>query len=129
MDWKEEFMSAIGPFDPAELDFKKAHALIAQNFPKYLYRFRKMSGYEVDNLDADCVWLTSPLKYNDPFDSAVTFSPERLASALHGDKNPAKTVFRILSKLSPAIAAINLDEVMKPLFDEMIENFSAGRCH
>jgi len=117
-------MSAIGPTDPAAMNIKKALVLTQQNLPKSLFRYRKLSDCELDNLIRDCIWLTSPIKYNDPFDSAVTFSPERISEALHGDRDPIKTVIRHFSRLSPAIAAIDFDKLLAPLFDDMIQKFS-----
>lgn len=117
-------MAAIGPTDPAAMDIKKALSLTQQNFPKSLFRYRKLSDYELDNLIRDCVWLTSPIKYNDPFDSAVTFSPERLGKALYGNRDPIQAVIKLFSKLCPAIGAIDFDRVLTPAYDDMIQNFS-----
>lgn len=124
MDWKDELMNALGPVDPANLNIEKALGIVEQHLPKCLYRYRKFSKYELDNLETDCVWLTSPIKYNDPFDSAVTFSPERLSSALHGNMDPIKAVIRFFSRMCPAIAAIDFNKVLAPLFDDMVQNFS-----
>jgi hypothetical protein len=48
-----------------------------QHIPSHLYKFRTFSVQHLDALNRGVLWMSSPDKFNDPFDTTVYFDPGR----------------------------------------------------
>jgi len=83
--WKQQFLDALNPTDTGRPDIERAMVLKARHLPSRLYRYRPIGRHSLDDLRNDTVWLTSPDKYNDPYDSALTLAGERLLPAVAGE--------------------------------------------
>jgi hypothetical protein len=83
MCWIDEFVDCLDKNDSSLLEIDKAFLIKEQHIPNKLYKFRCIYDYSLKNLSSDTIWLSSPIKYNDPFDCAVTLSIKELfASAI-----------------------------------------------
>lgn len=77
-DWKEKFINYTDSLRTAE-----AISIRQQNMPEKIYRYRPgTDDRDLENLKNDTVWLCSPEKYNDPYDSALSLNYENLLSII-----------------------------------------------
>lgn len=67
-NWFSDFLSMLGCVDPSDLRISQAYDLKNKHTPKKLFKYRKCDGYALNNLQNDTVWISSPNKYNDPFE-------------------------------------------------------------
>ena len=73
--WISDFVACLSGSSLADLQIEKAALLKHPHLPKRLYRYRSVNAYSRKNLEDSTEWLSSANAYNDPYDSAVTFSP------------------------------------------------------
>jgi hypothetical protein len=45
--------------------------------PSKLYKFRNFSSNHLDALRRNMLWMSSPNRFNDPYEAAVKFNPDR----------------------------------------------------
>ncbi len=66
------------------LNSKPNEASIIQNLllPSKLYKYRSINAATIKMLEDDSVWLTSPFKFNDPYDSSLSYSEDKIHKAL-----------------------------------------------
>ncbi len=79
--WVHEFVKCLNSSFRDNLQFEKALSIKHQHLPRLIYKYRKCNAYSVENLATDTVWLGSASSYNDPYDSAITISFQRLLSS------------------------------------------------
>ncbi|WFD10782.1 DUF2971 domain-containing protein [Tepidibacter hydrothermalis] len=74
--WKKEFIKKMFAINIEDTDICGAIDLKYKNIPKSLFRYRTFDekGHNLDNLASDSVWLSSPMDFNDPYDSALTLN-------------------------------------------------------
>lgn len=101
-DWKENFI-ALNIKDYLE----EAYSIKYANMPSKLYRFRSVSknnennvekDYNIDNLNKNVVWLSSPSDFNDPYDSIPILNKYTLLSMVSEDKIVKKYLENINNK-------------------------------
>lgn len=71
--WIEEFLRCVN-----NLQIEESVLIKNENLPEKIFRYRPANEHSLDNLKNDTVWLCSPNKYNDPYDSEVTLDSEQL---------------------------------------------------
>jgi hypothetical protein len=80
-DWKEEMVEYLASDEADPVQTEKALTLKYQNRPNSVFKYRIDDCYSRKNLENDCVWITSPTSYNDPYDSSISVSIDKLARA------------------------------------------------
>ncbi len=98
--WIGELISCLLPVRGEAVDIGRALLLKDSKIPDNLYRYYKVSGESLATLGGDHVWLTSPERYNDPFDSAFTYSVHDVTRPLitrHFDTVMAKGIGQYLT--------------------------------
>lgn len=98
--WIEEYVACYDVVDSSELAIERAHLIKEANLPSTVYKFRAVNEYSLKNLADDTVWLSSPAKYNDPYDCAATISAHEIAMASFGSEAPDTLFAPLLSVLS-----------------------------
>lgn len=76
--WQQEFIKALAPADPANLDIERAMVIKDGNLPRFIYRYRAVNELSLNDLRDGTVWLSAPKEYNDPYDSAYSLSERQL---------------------------------------------------
>jgi hypothetical protein len=120
--WIEEFCNYLYPWDRSLLKMDKAFALKQKHLPKAIFKYRTLDpqGYSLKNLEESTVWLSNPLKFNDPFDCAMTADIEAVINSQFVQNIPAEVIekHRIPSevlrkaKLSPNPLNVMIDWVV-----------------
>jgi hypothetical protein len=72
--WIEELIACLLPAPGTEANARQFLLLKDAKIPPLLYRYMSVKPESLETLAGDHVWLTSPAKYNDPFDSTFTYS-------------------------------------------------------
>ncbi len=80
-DWKKEYLSLLNRSGSDGTESIRADCLKKQYLPTALYRYRHFDpqGHSLSSLCTDTTWLSSPLDFNDPFDSSLSISWRRLS--------------------------------------------------
>jgi hypothetical protein len=146
-DWIKELVACFESANKDGLDIDKAFMIKHRHLPSCVYKFREVNDYSLNNLAEGTVWLTSPSKYNDPYDCAATLSYSELASASprahleqaigHSDLKsilPEKAIEDALTSNDPimeiARKVLALDNNVKPEhIDSMIEDLRRAQAH
>ena len=68
--WKDEFMELLFSNEARKIDEKKAAELKYDNFPSFVYKYRPCDKNSLNALKEDKIYLSNPIKYNDPYDCA-----------------------------------------------------------
>lgn len=110
--WKTEFLRLFGSRTVNLPNLELAMQLKDQNLPKKLFKFRGINKFSLENLRTDTVWLCSANRYNDPYDSASTWS---------GD-----IVFREIAKqrFGEVLDSIDAHSLLQPAEIEAVKNSS-----
>lgn len=82
MDWKKIFREYLETCDRDPLNIEKAQILKIANLPRYLYKYRQVNKYSINNLEEDTVWINSPSDYNDPFEFYENIDFKQLHTAI-----------------------------------------------
>lgn len=86
--WIDELMGVISGRELSLDAIRSAQELKYSNFPKNLYKYRKVNEYSLGNLSDSSLFLAVASDFNDPYDSAVNFDPlfgETFAGTLLGN--------------------------------------------
>lgn len=120
MDWKEEFINCV---NSGLLD--EAWTIRQHNLPKKIFKYRAVTERSLENLKTDTVWLCSPSKYNEPYDSASTINFDRflVTRLMDSEDLSAEEIEGIKESLDPIAMHLKLKlqkEILRP--NEMSEN-------
>lgn len=89
--WKSEMLSAIFRNDGQLVDLEKGLLIKYENIPSKLYKYYSFSEYSKKNLLDSTIWLSFPEKFNDPYDSALTYTIMDLFK--HGFSSELQDIF------------------------------------
>jgi hypothetical protein len=84
-DWKAQLEEILTNRGLGRQALVAAHALKQEHIPRSLYKYRCPTKASFNMVKGRCVWLASPGTFNDPFDSAVTFDPNRIIEDIRAD--------------------------------------------
>lgn len=74
--WKKKFVDLLYPIDYSKIDIEQALTLKYKNIPTSLFKYKSFdgNGYSIDILQKDEIHLSTPDKFNDPFDCSIIFT-------------------------------------------------------
>ncbi len=80
--WKKNFINLLFPANPHEMDINKAMVLKDANIPKSLFKYKNFDekGYSIKILEEDEIWLSTPEKFNDPYDCTFNYAADELGN-------------------------------------------------
>ncbi len=78
--WKDKFTELLFPTNPLEIKMEEALNLKFSKIPPSLFKYRSFDGegLSLDILKNNEIMLSTPEKFNDPFDCGITFDGEKL---------------------------------------------------
>lgn len=77
-NWKNDFIKILGNSKLNTNDIEKAFELKSKNIPSLLYQFRPDTDYAIKNFLDGVLYLSSPQKFNDPYDAKPLFNPDKV---------------------------------------------------
>src|SRR5580700_3055376 len=82
-NWKDEFVECLEGSTSEHSQLEKACAMKAEHMPKHLYRYQADVDYRRNSLANDKIWLSSPDKYNDPYDCEFMIQDASVEAEAH----------------------------------------------
>jgi|SRR5271170_1501932 len=82
-DWKEEFVKCLEGLTSADSQLEKALDMKAEHMPKHIYRYQSDVDSRRKSLATDKIWLSSPDKWNDPYDCEFIISDAGVEAEAH----------------------------------------------
>lgn len=90
--WIDDFYSCLSATHHSGLDIERAIQIKYENMQRTFFRYRACGdegkesqdkfNKELENFEADTVWLSSPSEYNDPYDCAMTAQMGEISQAI-----------------------------------------------
>jgi hypothetical protein len=121
--WKSQVRELLLETDPAKLRPGQARQLIRGNLPSCIYKYRSVSGYALQNLATNTVWMSSPEDLNDPFDTTQRVDGNHLFNTVlrrHGSTNARWEPIRRLIGNTEFQRTLKSDDPMSELFESAI---------
>jgi hypothetical protein len=78
-DWREIYREYLFGNEFSIDNLEKGFRVKFENMPLFLYKFRGVDDFSLENLINGCVWLGNPRSMNDPYDCSHSFDVERVA--------------------------------------------------
>jgi Protein of unknown function (DUF2971) len=75
--WQREFIRFLFPYSASRMRIEHAYLAKHPHIPLFLYKYRDFKPPHVDALQRGVLYMSSPDRFNDPFDTTVFFRPER----------------------------------------------------
>jgi hypothetical protein len=75
--WQRQFIEYLFHYSAKRMAIEPAFIAKHPHVPARLYKFRQFSPNHLDALRKGVLWMTSPDKFNDPFDTTVYFDIDR----------------------------------------------------
>jgi hypothetical protein len=60
------------------MNIERAFIIKHPHVPEKLYKYRQFTANHIDALTKGVLWMSSPDRFNDPYEAAVHFDPDRL---------------------------------------------------
>lgn len=76
--WKKQFIRYLFHYSAARMNIEAAFMVKHPHVPARLYKYRQFKPSHLDALDKNQLWMSSPDRFNDPYDAAVSFDVDRL---------------------------------------------------
>ncbi|MEI2830053.1 DUF2971 domain-containing protein [Pseudomonas mosselii] len=114
-DWIDELMGVISG---RELSLEKIHSaqqLKYSNFPRSLYKYRRVNEYSLGNLSGGSLYLAVANTFNDPYDSAVNFDP------LFGETYAGSLSDSIGVSLERRVEILNSPDPLRAVLEEIFK--------
>ncbi len=75
--WQKQLIRSLFHYSRKRMNIERAFIVKTPHIPKRLYKYRQFTRNHVDALEKNVLWMSSPDNFNDPFDSTVSFDPNR----------------------------------------------------
>ncbi len=75
--WQKQMIRRLFHYSAKRLNIELAFMANHPHVPTYLYKYRQFTPNHLDALSKDILWMSSPDRFNDPYDAAVSFDPDR----------------------------------------------------
>jgi hypothetical protein len=75
--WKREFIRFLFPYAASRLRIETADTVKDPHIPSLLYKYRQFTDRHKAALAKGVEWMSSPDKFNDPYDSRIYFDTDR----------------------------------------------------
>ena len=75
--WMRQFIRSLYPYSASRMNIEKAFLIKHPHVPAKLYKYRQFSDNHLDALRRGVLWMSTPDRFNDPYDASVFFNPER----------------------------------------------------
>ena len=75
--WQRQFIRHLFPYSASHLQIEQAFLVKHLHIPSLLYKYRDFTDTHLDALKRGVLYMSSPNRFNDPFDTTVYFDPSR----------------------------------------------------
>lgn len=99
--WKKQFIRHLFPYSPSRMNIELAFMLKHPHVPSHLYKYRSFCENHLGALEKNVLWMSAPQRFNDPFDGAVRFFPDRFLV----EDMPAEEFIRQVKETANAVTS------------------------
>jgi len=114
-NWKEEFVKCLEGSTSGHSQLEKALAIKAKHMPQHIYRYQPDRDDRRNSLGNDKIWLSSPDKYNDPYDCEFMLSDANVEAEAH------KRLEKNFTGANPALLAIGKSKASQVVTEKLSE--------
>ncbi len=75
--WQKQLIRSLFHYSAKRMNIERAFMVKHPHVPSRLYKYRQFIPNHLDALNKDVLWMSSPDRFNDPFDAAVSFDSDR----------------------------------------------------
>ena len=75
--WKKEYIRKLFHYSALRMNIEAAFLIKHPNVPTKLYKYRYFSDCHKSALENDVLYMCSPDRFNDPYDTTIYFDPDR----------------------------------------------------
>ena len=75
--WQKQVIRSRFHYSAKRMQIERAFLIKHPHVPDRLCKYRKFSRDHLDALKRNVLWMSSPDRFNDPYDAAVSFDPDR----------------------------------------------------
>jgi hypothetical protein len=75
--WQRQFIRYLFPYSASRMRIEHAFLVKHPHVPRFLYKYREFKASHIDALRRGVLYMSSPDRFNDPFDTTVFFDPAR----------------------------------------------------
>jgi hypothetical protein len=75
--WQRQFIRGLFPYSASRLRIEHAFLAKHPHVPAFLYKYREFKKQHLEALQRGVLFMSSPDRFNDPFDTTVYFDPSR----------------------------------------------------
>src|SRR4051794_8257329 len=75
--WQKQFIRSLFHYSAKRMNIEKAFMVKHPHVPEKLYKYRQFTDFHKQALDSGVLWMSSPERFNDPYDAAVSFDVDR----------------------------------------------------
>lgn len=87
--WKRQFIRYLFPYSLARQKIELAFIVKHPHVPNYLYKYREFNPRHLAALREGVLWMSSPDRFNDPFDTTIFFDSNRF---IVEDESPEEAI-------------------------------------
>jgi len=114
-NWKEEFVKCLEGSTSGHSQLEKALAMKAEHMPKHIYRYQPDRDNRRNSLENNTIWLSSPEKYNDPYDCEFMISDASVEAEAH------KRLEKNFTGANPDLLAIGKSKASQVMNEKLSE--------
>jgi len=75
--WHRQFIRCLFHYSASRLRIEEAFVAKHQHIPQFLYKYREFNAQHLDALSQDILYMSSPDRFNDLFDTTIFFDQSR----------------------------------------------------
>jgi hypothetical protein len=75
--WQRQFIRYLFPYSASRMRIEHAFLVKHPHIPRFVYKYREFKASHLEALGRGVLFMSSPDRFNDPFDTTVFFDPSR----------------------------------------------------
>ena len=75
--WQRQFIRYLFPYSASRLQIERAFIAKHPHIPRFLYKYQEFKDTHMDALENGVLYMSSPDRFNDPFDTTIFYDPDR----------------------------------------------------
>jgi hypothetical protein len=75
--WQRQFIRFLFPYSASRMRIEHAFLIKHPHLPPFLYKYREFKASHIEALRRGVLYMSSPDRFNDPFDTTIFFDPGR----------------------------------------------------
>ena len=100
-NWQKKLVRLLFHYSARKLQIEHTFYIKNAHIPQRLYKYRSFCGEHKEALEKNVLWRCSPNKFNDPYDTAIYFNPDKLLIENRSWEDAIHAVERVFEEATP----------------------------